>query len=165
MDNLSRESEAARTLILNLKDVIADDEDLALDMIEAETGFLDAVDGALERINALDALSEAIKAQATKLAARKSRFEAQAERIKTSLALALEMSGQRKLERPLGTLSLRAVPPSVNVTSEVDIPADFWKPQAPKLDKVALLAALKDKRDIPGATLSNGGVTLSIRGG
>ena len=40
--------------------------------------------------------------------------------------------------------------------------ADFWVRQDPKLDKRALLAALRDG-PVAGAALSNGGSTVSIR--
>lgn len=160
---LSREAEAARTLILNLKDVIADDEGMAIDMIEAETGLLEAIDGALSRMGELESLCEAVELRVSKLSSRKARFEAQQERIKTSIALAMEMVGLQKMERPEATLSIRAVPASVVIVNESDIPSQFWKPQAPKLDRKLVLSALKDGTAVEGAKLSNGGQTISIR--
>jgi hypothetical protein len=61
------------------------------------------------------------------------------------------------------TMSLRAQPPKLLVTEESTIPEEFWRPQAPKLERKALLAALKAGAIVPGATLDNGGVTISVR--
>jgi hypothetical protein len=60
------------------------------------------------------------------------------------------------------TLSLRAVAVSVIVIDETEIPTKFWKASAPKLDKRAVLEALKAKETVPGASLSNGGQTLAL---
>jgi hypothetical protein len=46
---------------------------------------------------------------------------------------------------------------------ESHIPEAFWKPQQPKLDRRALLAALKAGEVIRGAALDNGGTALSVR--
>jgi hypothetical protein len=46
------------------------------------------------------------------------------------------------------------------------VPAGFWRRGDPKLDKKALLDALKalpKGEHIPGAELSNGGATIQIR--
>ena len=163
LPSLQAEAEAARTLLLNLRDVIGDDDATAQDMIEGETSLMEAIDAALDRLNEIDAFTEAITAMRKKLGERSERLENQAERIRTSLSLALSMSGLRKVERPIGTLSLRAVAPAATITNEADIPSQFWKAQPPKLDKKAILDALKDGVTIAGAELSNGGETISIR--
>ena len=49
------------------------------------------------------------------------------------------------------------------VTDEAAVPEPFWRPQPPKLDRRALAEALKTGQSIPGATLSNGGTTLSLK--
>lgn len=159
---LDIEAEAAKALLANLRDVLAGDDDLAADMIEGETGLMEAADAALARIQELAAFEDAIKAQIDDLKARKDRFANQADMIRAALASAMGMADLKKLERPAGTISLRAVPPSAVVLNEAEIPADFWVRQDPKLDKRALLAALKDG-PVAGATLSNGGVTISVR--
>jgi hypothetical protein len=94
-----------------------------------------------------------------------------------------------KLRRPAATLTLRKLPPDVVVTTEADIPSEFFVPQPPpppKLDKAALRDALqrREKRvemaasleddderakalaavpAIPGAVLNNGSFSLQIR--
>jgi hypothetical protein len=156
------EAEAARTLMLNVKDVIGDDEGAIADAIEGETSLREAIADVLERIADLETHEEAIAMRLNALKERKSRFSAQAGRMRTALAVAMATAGLRKLELPEATVSLRAAPPSVVMTEEADIPSTFWKPQPPKLDKTALLMALKSG-PVPGASLSNGGETISIR--
>lgn len=160
--DLHVESEAARSLLLNLRDILSDDEDASADAIEGETNLLEAIDGALARLLDLEDHAEAIKARIDDLKARKARFDQQSEMIRAALSTAIGMAGLKKVERPEATLSLRAVAPSVVVIEEADIPSEFFEPQPPKLDKRALLAALKEKRQVPGAELSNGGESLSV---
>jgi len=163
--SVQMEAEAARLLLSNLKDVLAGDEDATLATIEGETGLFEAIDEAVHRVQELDYMQKAIGERIDALKARAARFDAQAERIRTCIAVAMETAELKKLERPEATLSIGKKPATAIITNEADIPAEFWKPSDPKLDKKALLAALKDKREIPGATLSNGGTTLSIRKG
>lgn len=163
MSDLHTQTEAARVLLANMRDVIGDDEDLALSTIEGETGLLEAIDEAVNRLSEINSLLTGTQARIDDLKAREARYEAQAERIRTAIMNAMQMAGLKKLERSEATLSLRAVAAKAIVKAEADIPAGYWKAQAPKLDLKALTAALKDGANIPGAELSNGGETLSIR--
>ena len=55
------------------------------------------------------------------------------------------------------------MPPKAEIVDESMIPSKFWKPSDPKLDRKAVLEALKAKEDVPSATLSNGSETLMVR--
>lgn len=162
--DLSREAEAARALLLNIKDVIGDDDDAAADAIEGETNFKEACARAVERLAELDAHDAALSAHLEKMRARRERLENQASCIRAALAAALAQADIKKLELPTATLSRRPVAQGLVVTDEAEIPAEFWKRGDPKLDRKTLLAALKDGKPIPGAALGNGGETISIRG-
>jgi len=167
MSDVSRtlylQGEASRSLLANIRDVIGDDEDMAFVAVEGETGLIEAISAAVDRMAELKAHCEALEIQIKNLKERHSRFEEQASRIKAAIHVAMGHAELRKLELPQATLSVRAVAPSVEVTDEALIPAKFWVTQDPKLDKKALLAALKAKEQVPGAQLSNGGETLAIR--
>ena len=83
---------------------------------------------------------------------------------KREVALAvMEETGIEKLCEPDFTVSLRISPPGVVITSEEDIPEWFWIPQDPKLDKRAILEAIKAGTAVAGAELSNTKVSLSVR--
>jgi hypothetical protein len=160
--DLHIQGEAARALLLNIKDVVEDDAEMIETAIEGETNLKEAISAAVDRILELDAHEEAITAQIKALSERKERFAHQSERIKAAIHVAMSQAELRKIELPQATLGVRAVPPKCEITDEAEIPSRFWKPQDPKLDKKAVLDALKGKEEVPGAVLSNGGETLSI---
>ena len=60
-------------------------------------------------------------------------------------------------------VSFRITPPSLVVTAESEIPAAYWKPQPPKLNRQSLTAALRNGEHVPGAVLGNGQSTISVR--
>lgn len=165
--DISRElhiqGEAARNLLLNIKDVVEDDAELIETAIEGETSLKEAISAAVDRILELDAYEEAIAAQVKALSERKERFAHQSERIKSAIHVAMGQAELRKMELAVATLGVRAVPAKCEILDESMIPSKFWKAQEPKLDKKAVLDALKAKEDVPGAVLSNGGETLSLR--
>ena len=163
MRDIRREIEAATILREQIATLAGGDEDFVRDVIEGETD-LHEIMAALVADDAVDAaLVAGMKAVAEGLAVRKDRIEKRIEVRRALIASGLEIAGLPKLETPAGTASVKPVPPKVIVTDESLIPAAFWKASDPKLDKKALAAALKDKREIAGATLSNGSVTLEIR--
>jgi hypothetical protein len=160
---ISKEAEAARVLLLNVRDVLIGDDDAVEDVIEGETNFKEIAAKAVARLAEIDAMVEAISMQTKNLSARLTRLEAQGASIRAALVSAMATLDLTKLEIAQGTLSRKPTPPKVVVTDEALIPADFWKRPDPTLDRRALLAALKERQDIPGATLSNGGETLAVR--
>lgn len=162
-ETLKRQMEAAQTLLANLRDIIGDDEQAQTDAIEGETGLFEAMADAAKRIGEIQAHLEGLDAYAGRMKTRKERLERQEDLIRTALMHAMSIAHLKTLELPTATMTLKATGPSVVITDEADIPAEFWKPQAPKLDKKLLMAALKDKKEIPGAQLSNGGETIQIR--
>lgn len=157
------QGEAAKALLANIRDVIGDDEKMAAVAVEGETDLLEAIRSAVDRLADLDAHQVALGNQIQALSARKERFEGQAERIKAAIHVAMGHANQPRIELPRATLSVRAVAPKVEVTDEAAVPVKFWKAQDPKLDRKAVLDALKAKEDVPGATLSNGGETLALK--
>jgi hypothetical protein len=109
------------------------------------------------------ALAAALKSRLAEMQERLSRIEGRAEKKRALVASVMERADLRKLTDPEFTVSLRATPPPLVVTAESDIPSTYWKPQAPKLDRGSVLAALKAGQFVPGATLGNGGVTIAVR--
>jgi hypothetical protein len=160
---LRRETEAARELLKSIAETLGDDQELIETTIEGETGLMEALERAVNRVMAIDGLLTGIKAQKDNLTKRQERLEAQKDILRTTICAAMEIAGKRRLELAVCTVTAKAVPPKLIINDEADIPSDFWKPSDPKLDKAALLAALKDKKQIPGATLSNGSSTIAIR--
>jgi hypothetical protein len=94
---------------------------------------------------------------------RLSRLEARADK-KRELALeTMCEAGLRKIEQPDFTASARAGSPSILIIAEKEIPAAYWLPQPPKLDRQALLLALKQGNQVAGTQLANPKQILSVR--
>jgi hypothetical protein len=91
------------------------------------------------------------------------RVEYRADKKRALVASVMERAGIKKLMEADFTASLRDIPPGLIVIEEGKIPAPFWKPQPPKLDRRALIAALKAGEVVAGAALGNGSTTLSVR--
>ena len=105
----------------------------------------------------------AIKGRLDDLKTRLARFEHREATKRDVARAAMEQTGLTKLIEPDCTISLRAAPVSLSITDEGALPEGFWVPQAAKLDKVAVLNALKAGTSIPGAELSNPRQILSVR--
>ena len=160
---LREESEAARGLLANIRDIIGDDEDMIATAVEGETNLLEAIGSGVKRLAELDALLDSTKALADGIEERRARFKRQHELLKDALLVAMESSEIKKLELPLATISVKRTPASAMIVDESAVPSKFWKPQDPKLDKKAVLDALKTGEAVEGATLSNGGQALQVR--
>lgn len=163
VQELSREGEATKALLENIRDILADDEEAKADFIEGETNLRQVLERAVCRLGEIDAMRDSIKSYTSEMDARAKRLSAQAEHIRTAIIAAMSAAEVRKVELPVATLSLGASPAKVVVISEADIPAQYWKRGDPTLDKRALLSDLKDKVKVPGAELSNGGEQLMVR--
>jgi hypothetical protein len=164
-DAMSREIDAARVLIEQIRALAGDDETLLFDTLEGETSIF-------ELIAKLDAAEVEDQAAITgldmmldRLEARKRRIKAAIETKRSLIANALDMIGKKTHKTALGTITISASPITAVVTDESAIPSRFWRQPAPVLDKKALNDAVKAGEAISGAEKSNGGVRLQIRRG
>jgi hypothetical protein len=157
---VAREAEAARDLLRSLAE---HDEETRHDMAEAETSFFEAIDAALTEIDSCAAIVAGCDAQLEMYQARKSKFQARAERLRGLIEQAMVFADVPSIRRPMATLTVKATKPAPIIADEAEIPARFWKPQAPKLDKAAINQAVKDGETIPGVSKTNGGTSLQIR--
>lgn len=158
-----KEAQAVAALREALAVVDAEDETLLLDSIEGETDLYEAIDKLLVRMTETRANIVGLDVVIADLGVRKRRYEARVDRDRAVIEQAMTIAELPKLERPTATLSMSARAPSLRLEEEADIPAEFWKAGEPKLDRKALLAALKEGRAIPGVCLSNAAPSLSIR--
>jgi hypothetical protein len=78
-------------------------------------------------------------------------------------ASVMERAEIKKIAEPDFTASFGVSGPKVSVTAEEKIPGQYWKPQNPKLDRLAIAAALKAGLVVPGAELANGSPFISVR--
>lgn len=161
---LHTEIEAARVFLANFKDILGDDAQARADGVEGETGILEAIETGLLRIAEIEILETGIERLLDNLKARQGRLAEQKQNLRTSITVAMELAERQRLETPIATVALMRVPPKLELVDEAAIPSEYWKPSAPKLDKKALTAALKDKKIVPGAQLDNGSITIQVTG-
>lgn len=164
--SLQIQTEAAKKLMssLHAQDA-ADDAELVADSLEGETNLLEALDAALSEIDECEILMAGLDAKITAFDARRKQQKDRAERIRALIEQALVVTEQSSMKLASATISLSKRAPQLVVTSEADIPTRFWVEQerpAPKLDRKALAEALKAET-IPGASLDNGTVSLTVR--
>lgn len=157
---ISRQAVAAAELVRALQD---DDEQLIHDTVEGETDFFEAVERALDEIADCEIVQAGCAEMGKKISDRATRAKKRAERLRGLIDQAFQMAEVKSHQFPTATITIKAIPPKLIVADEASIPSDFFEPQPPKLDKKALLNALKSGRRIEGAELSNGGRAIQIR--
>lgn len=146
-----------------LREIAGDDEQAVTDTIEGEFDLPGLIAMAAEQ-NLTDAsIVNGIKQAEEKLAARRDRIEKRISLRRVAILAAMQAGNIKTLETPAGTITRKPLPPSALILEEDKIPASYWKASDPKLDKRAVLDALKAGQVIPGAQLSNGGETLQVR--
>lgn len=163
VSDLFHETNAAKVLLENLKDIIGDDDALATDMVEAETNLRDAINAAVDLLHQDEAYVEAIGERIKVLKARAERLEARAKNTRTAIAVAMDVAKAKKVITPMGTVSIRKTPETVQVDDEASVPSKYFVTPEPKLSRKAVLEALKAGEVVPGCSLSPAGQTIAIK--
>lgn len=148
--------------LLALCPELAEDETLRADMIEGETSAFDALSALARRIGEAEAMAEGIAAYCASLKERKARLERRSEALRAGVVRLMNAAALRKAELPEATLSLSARAPKVVITDESIIPEDCWRVRS-EPDLTIIRDRIRTTGEVPGATLSNGGETLTIR--
>lgn len=132
---------------LDLYDMADDpdmDADVWFDTIEGLEGEIeDKADGYAKVIAQLNADMTAIKAEEDRLYNRRKTIENRINNMKSRLQSMMELTGKTKFKTPLFSFGIQNNPASVVIDNESEIPAAYWIPQDPKLDKAKLKEDLK----------------------
>ena len=139
------------------------DEETLRDTLEGITNLTDMLAEVLRSQLDDQALVAALKARIGDMQARAGRIEERARKKRELVTSVMERADLKKLMEPDFTVSLRPTRPPMAVVDEEAVPKEFWRPQAPKLDRQGLISALAAGRDIPGAILGNPPMTISVR--
>ena len=139
------------------------DETTLLDTLEGATDLHEAIGEVVRSALEDEAMLAGLKGRLEDLRERLERIRTRGEKKRQVALAVMEDTGVEKLMQPDFTVSLRVSPPGLTITSEEDIPEWFWVPQAPKLDKRAILDAIKAGTAVMGAELSNSKVSLTVR--
>lgn len=165
MSNAERRLALETQAVMILRDMlvtITDDEGIA-DSIASETNLQEAIDAVLSGITEDEALCAGLRIKCEEMVNRRLRLEHRIERRRAAIERAMSAAEMPKLELAAATLSLRRVPPGLEIISEDQLPRFYFKTPLPKLDKAALKDDLKNGIEVPGARLDNGNMSLTIR--
>jgi hypothetical protein len=110
-----------------------------------------------------EALAGGLSTRLSDMKARLDRLEERAKRKRQLVLRAMAEAEITKLTEADFTASMRTGAPILEVVAEDKIPAAYWKPQPPKLDKQGILAALKSGATVEGASLNPPQMQLSVR--
>lgn len=142
------------------------DERLLADSLEGFSNLTEEVAAVVASIDDDEMMVVGIKSRVAELVERGTRLEKRAQAKRDAILGAMLETGERKFELATVTISTRNNPPTVDISDETLIPDDFKiypDPPPPKVDKKTILQALKDGKDVPGAVLSNGSVSIAFR--
>lgn len=148
-------------LLLSFPELL-EDEVLWMDTLEGETNIDKVINKLLSNIADDGELADSVADTIRKMQERKKRFEKRVEFNRALIQHILETANIKKMELPLGTVSLRAKPASVLIFDESAIPDKYMRIKK-EPDKTAIKAALESKEEVSGALLSNGGIGLTVR--
>jgi hypothetical protein len=110
-----------------------------------------------------EALSSGLSTRLAEMRGRVQRLEYRAEKKRELARRVMAEAEIRTLVEPDFTASLRQGAPPLEIVAEERIPEPFWKPQAPKLDRLALLTALRGGVKIDGVRLGPAQLQLNLR--
>lgn len=150
------EMSAAARELLALLEAGEIDEQTVLDTIES-IGANEKLESYVYVQKNLEAEIDAFKAEIERMTARKKSLEAQVERLKNAQISFMQASGQKSANAGTFKLTMRENK-SVEITDEAAIPAEYITviPSSTRPDKKAMLAALKEGKEISGASLKTG---------
>lgn len=148
-------------LVLQFPD-LADDEVLRHDMIEGETEAFDFLSQIVRKIGDTKSLAAGTGEYIKELSERKARVERREEALRALAFKIMSAADIKKAELPEATLSVRNGAAKVVIHDEAAIPADCTKTTVAP-DKAAIKEKLAAGQSVPGAYMSNGEPTLSIR--
>ena len=113
----------------------------------------DKAENTAKLIRSWEAEAKAIKEEEKRLAERRRAIENNVSRVKVYLFEQMQIAGLEKVKRPTISISIANNPPSVQVIDPEKIPSFFMIEQEPKIDKKAILEALKNGTEIDGCTI------------
>jgi hypothetical protein len=139
------------------------DHETLADTLEGITDLHEMIAAVIRSALVDEALQSGLRSHMDDMRERLSRLEFRASK-KRQLALeAMTDVGLIKLEQPDFTASARAGSPALVVVAEDKIPGPYWLPQAPKLNRQAILGELKRGVEIPGTQMKNPQPVLMVR--
>lgn len=139
------------------------DEDTLADTLEGISGLPDQLAAVIRSALDDEALVEALRRRQAEMRERAGRLAHRAETKRRLVSETMARAELKKLEVEDFTVSLRPSRPSLVIVEESEIPDQFWKPGAPRLDRQGLSDYLRQGGETLGACLDNGAPSISVR--
>ncbi len=139
------------------------DEETLRDTLEGMTSLTDSLAELLRSSLEDQTFASALRSRMADMQERCARFEERARKKRGLVCTVMEEADLKRLVEPDFTVSLRPARAPLMIIDEAAIPGDYWKPQPAKLDRMGLISALSNGRDIAGAVLGNPPLTISVR--
>lgn len=140
---------------------LSDDEESWTLTLESETDVMELLKQTVDRMREAAGMAGGIAERIALLEIRQERYLRRETAMRWLAQCLLSAADLRKVELPEATLSLRSVPPSVIITDQTVLPKEVCKIEI-KPDKTKIKELLK-QGPVPGASMSNGSETLSVR--
>ena len=140
----------------------------SVEALMEETNLKPMAEALLSDIDEAEVLQKGLQAKIDEFTARKTVHDNAVKSAKEWLFKIIERlpedkRGKRTLRLPTATVSAVAGKQSVVITDAAALPFDMMSTKDPVPDKTAIRAELDAGRAVPGATLSNGTPSISIR--
>lgn len=146
-----------------IQTMIEDGQEGLVDTLESLNDAIeDKAVGYAKVMKNLEGQAKAIKAEEERLAERRKALEVNVKHMKESLEQAMLNVDMKRIKTELFTFNIQKNPPSLDVLNETEIPGTYFILQEPKLDKKAILADLKDGKEVAGVQVRQG-ESLRIR--
>lgn len=141
---------------------LADDEELFRDTLEGNTRFNEIMDRLLTEMRDNETLAEAAASRIGKIRERQTRLTHRAQFYRSLMHRMLTVTGIQSVALAEAKVSIMKSPDKVIITDESAVPDAFMK-ITKEPNKTAIKNAIKTGTYVPGAALSNGGSTISVR--
>lgn len=156
-----RTHQAVRTALL--RDFPGLDDETLADTLEGLTDLHDMLCALLQSTLDDQTLLQGLTARLADMKARHARLSTRIDKKRALVLACMRDASIARLTQPDYSAFVGKARPSLVILSESEIPSPFWKPQAPVLDRHALVMALKRGEGVAGAALSTAGLQLSVR--
>ena len=156
--------EAAFSALMSTRRRLAEDGEITSDFDQVSENAVELLHQTLRAAVEAERMTAAAASRAKELFERAARYANRANTLRAAAFAAMDALGERKIELPDLTASIRAGTVSAILTDVNAIPADYKAEVVTvKINKAAILSALKNGFTVPGAEISNSMPTLSIR--
>lgn len=159
-------SELSHYLILGdqLKALCADiDEETLHDTLEGISDLPELIKAVVRSSLEDEVLIGALKQRVEDMQARLSRLKDRFDRKRELASWAMTNADIPKIQTEDFTLSLRQGPLRLEVIDQDKVPAEFFIPQPPRLDRSGLIGVLKRGDVVPGTILIHGEMHIAVR--